>query len=82
MHAAERDRAGVGGRRLLGEPERVADVVGHVLDLGQLVVVGKDHGPAGGRQLAHLVLEGGDVLEHQRRLGGAEHRQVHSKGSG
>ena len=33
----------VGRRRLLGEPERVADVVGDVLDLGHLVVVGEDH---------------------------------------
>ena len=32
------------------------------------------------RQRAHLVLEGGDVLEHQRCVGGAEHREVHGNG--
>ena len=67
--------------RLLGEPERVADVVGDVLDLGQLVVVGEDHRVALGGERPHLVLQGGDVLEHQRRVGRAEHRQVHGSGS-
>ncbi len=47
---------------LLGEAERVADVVGHVLDLGHLVVVGEDHGVALAGQLAHLVLERAHVL--------------------
>ena len=44
-------------------PERVADEVGHVLDLGHLVVVGEDHGAALGGQRAHLVLHLRDVLE-------------------
>ena len=70
---------GLGG--LLREPERVADVVGHVLDLGQLVVVGQDHGVALGGERAHLVLERGDVLEHQGCVDCTEHRQVHVKGS-
>ena len=43
VHAAEGDDVGVGGGRLLAEAERVAHVVGDVLDLGQLVVVGEDH---------------------------------------
>ena len=71
----------VGVRRLLREPERVADVVGHVLDLRQLVVVGEDHRAALARERAHLVLERGDVLEHQRCVGRTEHRQVHGSGS-
>ena len=65
VDAAEHDHVGVGVRRLLGEPERVADVVGHVLDLGQLVVVRQDHGVALGGERAHLVLECGDVLERE-----------------
>ena len=36
------------------EPERVADVVGDVLDLGHLVVVGEDDGVALGGERAHL----------------------------
>ena len=35
--------ARVGGGGLLGEPERIADEVGDVLDLGALVVVRQDH---------------------------------------
>ena len=50
------------GRRLAREPERVADVVGDVLDLGHLVVVREDHRVALGRQRAHLVLQRGDLL--------------------
>ena len=43
--------------------ERVADEVGHVLDLGQLVVVGEDHGAALGGERAYLGLQGRDGLE-------------------
>ena len=53
-------------RGLLGEAERVADVVGHVLDLGQLVVVGQDDGVARPREVADLVLQGEGVLELER----------------
>ena len=63
VHAAEHDGLGPGLRRLLGEAQRVADVVGHVLDLGQLIVVGEDDGAPLGGQRAHLVLESRDVLE-------------------
>ena len=68
MHAAERDHLGVGLRRLLREPERVAHEVRHVLDLGQLVVVGEDHGAALGGQRAYLGLQ---------RRHGFERQQVH-----
>ena len=39
------------------EPERVADVVGHVLDLGPLVVVREDDGVALARERADLRLQ-------------------------
>ena len=61
-------------RRLLREAERVADEVGHVLDLGQLVVVREDHRAALGGQRAHLVLQGGDVLEREAGFTGAVSR--------
>ena len=44
-------------RRLAREAERVADVVGHVLHLGHLVVVREDHRAALGRERAHLGLQ-------------------------
>ena len=66
MHAAERDHLGVGLRRLLREPERVADEVGHVLDLGQLVVVREDHGAALGGERAYLGLQRRDGLEREQ----------------
>ncbi len=55
VHAAEQDDVGVGGCGLAGKTEGVADVVGDVLDLGDLVVVGEDHGVA----LARRAHEGG-----------------------
>ena len=42
VHAAEGDRRGVGRGALVREAERIADVVGDVLHLGELVVVGED----------------------------------------
>jgi hypothetical protein len=53
--------------RLLREAERVADVVGHVLDLGQLVVVGEDDGVALAGERADLGLQ----LADPRRVSGA-----------
>ena len=47
----------------LREAERVADVVGDLLDLGQLVVVGEDDGAALGGERAYLVLQRGDVVQ-------------------
>ena len=44
MHAAECDHVGLGLGGSLRELERVTDEVGHVLDLGLLVVVRQDHG--------------------------------------
>ena len=58
---AEHDHVGVGGGRLLRQAQRVADVVGHVLHLGDLVVVGQDHGVSLACQRAHLVLHGLDI---------------------
>ena len=46
VDAAEHDRRRLGCGGDAGQAERVADVVGDVLDLGQLVVVGEDHGVA------------------------------------
>ena len=70
----------LGGRGgLLGEPERVADVVGHVLDLGQLVVVGEDHGAALGRERADLVLHGRDVVELEQGHGVISRRRERSR---
>ena len=44
MHAAEHNdvRARLG--RLLREPERIADVIRHVLDFRHLIIVGEDDG--------------------------------------
>ena len=67
-------------RRLLREAERVADEVGHVLDLGQLVVVREDHGAALGGERAYLGLQGGDVLE--REAGSRERSPGSGRGRG
>ena len=56
VDAAEEDRRGVRRGRLPREPERVADVVGDVLHLGQLVVVGEDDRVALAGELAHLLV--------------------------
>ena len=66
VHAAEGDHLGVGDGGALREAERVADVVGHLLDLGQLVVVREDDGAALGGERAHLVLHGGDVVQGEQ----------------
>src|SRR6266542_4067068 len=57
---AEDDCRRVGGRCLVREPQRVADVVGHVLHLGNLVVVGEDDRVALTRERPHLVLHPAD----------------------
>ena len=65
MHAAERDDLGFGLRGLLRERERVADEVGHVLDLRALVVVREDHGATLGGERPYLGLQGRDGLESE-----------------
>ena len=67
VDAAEHDRRRLGLRRDPGQAERVADVVGDVLDLGELVVVGEDHGIALPGELA-------DLLSPVRRQPLADHR--------
>ena len=57
-------------RRLAREPERVAHVVGDVLDLGQLVVVGEDDRVALRGQRADLVREPLDLGRRQTRRAG------------
>ena len=54
MHAAEGDHRSVGVGGGAGEAERIADEVGDVLKLGELVVVGEDDRVALLRQLLHL----------------------------
>ena len=61
VDAAERDRVGIGRGRLAREPERVADEVRDILNLGNLVVVGEDHGAALGGERANLLVHGGDL---------------------
>ncbi len=82
VDAAERDQVLLDLGGPLGEPERVADVVGHVLDLGQLVVVGEDDGAALARELAHLGLQRRDALEGQGHVGGRGDGERLAHGSG
>ena len=69
-------------RRLLAEAERVADVVGHVLDLGHLVVVREDDRVALLGERADLRLHLGDVRggeltgDGEREGHGAERSKV------
>ena len=65
VHAAEHDHLALRRRGLPGQPERVADVVGDVLDLGHLVVVRKDHRAALLRERAHLRLHPCDLLRRE-----------------
>jgi hypothetical protein len=67
VDAAEGDHLFRRGGGLLREPERVADEVGHLLDLGELVVVGEDDGAALPGERAHLVLQRRDVVELEER---------------
>ena len=55
MHAAKDDHVRVGLLRVVAQPERIADVIGHVLDFADLIVVRQDDGVA-------LALEAQDVL--------------------
>src|SRR5260370_6503769 len=81
MHAAEHDGVRFGPGGLLGQAERVADVVGYILNLGQLVVVGQDDRVLPAGELPHLVLQCGNVLQHQRCIRLPGDREVHGSGS-
>ena len=65
VHAAEHDHLGVRFRGEAREPERVADVVGHVLHFGALVVVGDDDRVALLCERADLVLQRADLERGQ-----------------
>src|ERR1700744_3917470 len=88
MDTAEDDRVRVGSSCLAAQPKRVTDIVGDVLDLGQLIVVGQDDGATLPRQRADLILKRGNVFKQQRSsrrmvqgLFLAEHWKVHGSGS-
>ena len=57
MDAAEQDHVGVGFLRLERQAERVADVIRHVLNFGDLIVVREDDGVAAVFQLAQMFLQ-------------------------
>ena len=77
MDAAEGDHLGVGGGRLAREAERVAHVVGDVLDLRHLVVVGEDDRVALRRERADLLAEGSDLGGRERvRALGLDRREL------
>ena len=69
MDAAEDDHVGLGLGRLLGEPQRIAHVVGDVLDLRHLVVVRQD-------DRVKLLLEDKDLARQRIQLR-ARHRLAH-----
>src|SRR6202158_5414424 len=72
MNAAKHDYVGAGGGRLSRQSQRIADIVGHVLDLRDLVVVREDDRVACARQLADLAAHRWNVTGHAatRVLGG------------
>src|SRR5439155_1596173 len=63
VDAAEDDRIGVRRGRLLREAQRVAHVIGHVLHLGNLVVVREDDGAALCGERTYLVLHTADLCD-------------------
>jgi hypothetical protein len=79
VHAGEDDDLGVGVAGRAGELQRVADVVGDVLDVGLLVVVREQDGLA-------LALQGLDLVEQVDRRGpargGAGDRGREGRGGG
>jgi hypothetical protein len=52
MDPAEDDRRGLEPGRLAAELERIADEIGGVLDLGELIIMGQDDGVLTPLQLA------------------------------
>ena len=85
VHAAEGDDGLVDRRRAWDEAERVAHVVGDVLDLGQLVVVGQDDRVALAGERADLGLQRPRRPRAERPLGRGGrprgHGEVHGRGS-
>ena len=59
VHATEDDHIGARARRFTREAERIADIIGNILDFGTLVVVGEDHRVALSRERTNLFLQGG-----------------------
>jgi hypothetical protein len=55
VHPAEDDLLVGDGGGDPGEGQRIAHVIGNVLDLGQLVVVGQDHGAALAGEITDLI---------------------------
>jgi hypothetical protein len=62
VHPGEYDHARFGGRGLARQTERVAYVIGHILDFRTLVVMSEDDRLSCPRKAADLGLEGGDLL--------------------
>jgi hypothetical protein len=57
VHATEDDDISRCCGSLAGEPQRVADIVGDILNFGTLIVVGEHHGVAGPGKPANLSLQ-------------------------
>ena len=57
MNTGKDDQRGVGRGRLPGEAERIADIIGHVLDVRLLIVMRQQH-------RIFLPLEAFDRVEH------------------
>ena len=74
MDATESDHRVFNLGSLLRETERIANVIGYILNLRHLVVVGEDHGIARLREFANLGVKLGDRDAIWSRLG--RHRQV------
>ena len=58
MHAADHDDIRARARRFARKAERIANIVGNILDFGTLVVVGEDYGVAFFGKRANLVVQG------------------------
>ena len=55
MDAAKENDVGLRRLRLVGKPERIAHVIGHLLDFAHLIIMRQDHGVL-------VLLEGQDFL--------------------
>ena len=66
LDAAEGDDVGWSFLRMVGQAQRVADIVRHVLDVARLIVVGEDYSVA-------CLLQGEDFLLQVERGSGGGH---------